>query len=164
LTIAANAPRPRPRGRRLWLGTIALAAAAGTCSTVDLGDAPADINACRPSEAFFVDQVWPNYLSLSFNGKTCGDASCHGAGTGNGLKVVAPTSTPTPTIPFASGSDWDVLYQSATHEMNCNDVLGSKLFALPAGQVGHGGGKLFDPADPVGTMVFDLLSQWVQAP
>ena len=34
-----------------------------SCETVDLGAPPADVNACRPSEAYFVTDVWPNVLS-----------------------------------------------------------------------------------------------------
>ena len=33
------------------------------CETVDLGHPPADINACRPSQQCFVDEIWPNFLA-----------------------------------------------------------------------------------------------------
>ena len=142
----------------------AAAAAAGAtttagCSTVDVGDPPADVNACRPSQRLFVDQVWPNYLAQSYSGKTCGDASCH-ASSNRPLHIVAPTSTPTPTVPFAAGSDWDLLYQSAANQVNCSDVAGSELYTKPSGLSQHDGGKLFEPGGPELT----LLTQWVAGP
>jgi hypothetical protein len=142
----------------------AAAAAAGAtttagCSTVDVGDPPADVNACRSSQQLFVDQVWPNYLAPSHSGKTCGDASCH-ASSNRPLHIVAPTSTPTPTVPFVAGSDWDLLYQSAANQMNCSDVAGSELYTKPSGLSQHDGGKLFEPGGPELT----LLTQWVAGP
>jgi hypothetical protein len=150
-----------PRGSALVLFGVLVGAAA--CSTVSLGDPPADINVCRPSQIFFVEHVWPEYLTANIASKNCGDASCHGGTVGNAgqLRVIAPTSTPTPTYPLAGGSDWYALYLSAATEMNCNDVFGSKLFAFPAGLSPHGGGKLFDQGDSVGTAAFALLDAWV---
>jgi hypothetical protein len=155
--------RARRRGPGAWLAALAIAVVAGggACSTVDLGDPPADVNLCRPDQGWFVNQVWPNYLTTSFNGKMCGDASCHGAGTGNGLLVVTPTSTP--TLPLDGEPDWDAVYLSAAMEMNCNDVRSAKLFAYPAGlnPAGHGGGMLFDPNDATGAAIFTILDQWI---
>jgi hypothetical protein len=145
------------------LVVVAATAAAATtiagCSTVDVGDPPADVNACRPSQQLFVDQVWPSYLAQSYSGKTCGDASCH-ASSNRPLHIVAPISTPTPTVPFAAGSDWDLLYQSAANQMNCSDVAGSELYTKPSGLSQHDGGKLFEPAGPELT----LLTRWVAGP
>ena len=60
----------------LLLGT--LAAAAVACETVDLGPPPADVNACRPSQAFFIEQIWPNFLAKEYDGgKHCSaDRDC----------------------------------------------------------------------------------------
>ena len=38
------------------------------CNTVDVGPPLADVNACRPSPTFFVEQVWPNFLAQDHNG------------------------------------------------------------------------------------------------
>lgn len=134
-----------------------LATLAVACSTVDLGDPPADINACRPSQRFFVENVWPNYLTKSYGGKTCADTSCHGSGTvGNALQIPPPTSTA--TFPLLAGSDWFAAYLSASREMTCTDVMGSPLYEQPSGlSAGHGGGALFSPGGPELT----LLQQWV---
>ena len=43
--------------------------AAGGCGTVDVGPPLADVNACRPSETFFAEQVWPNFLDKDYGGK-----------------------------------------------------------------------------------------------
>ncbi|HEY4187156.1 MAG TPA: hypothetical protein VGP07_18920 [Polyangia bacterium] len=128
----------------------------GACSTVDVGAPPADVNACRPSQRFFVEQVWPNYLTKDYGGKTCADANCHGAATSSALKLPTPTSTP--EYPLLSGSDWFAAYLSASQEMSCTDVTGSPLYAKPSGLLAaHSGGTLFPPGGPE----FDLLQQWV---
>src|SRR5207253_5779326 len=46
------------------------------CDTVDLGPALADVNACRPSQSFFTEQIWPNFLAKDYGGKHCYDARC----------------------------------------------------------------------------------------
>lgn len=137
----------------LALATATLAA----CSTVDLGDAPADINACRPSQRYFVETVWPNYLTKDYGGKTCADTNCHGSRTvGNALQIPPPTSTP--ALPLLAGSDWLADYLSASQEMSCTDVAGSALYEQPAGLMSsHSGGTLFAPGGPE----FALLQQWV---
>lgn len=147
---------------RHGLARAAILAAAFTgavaCSSVDQGDPPSDINACRPSQAFFVSDVFPNFLANNYGGKTCGDASCHDNASGRLLRVFPP-STMTPTVPLAGGSDWDILYRSATEEMICTDVLGSELFTRPAGLQTHAPGQLIDPS-PAGPEAL-LLQQWV---
>jgi hypothetical protein len=148
---------------RLSLGRLGVTAAlvfGGACSTVDLGDPPADVNACRPSQMFFVDHVWPEFLSQNYSGKTCGDTRCHDAASARLLRVVAPTSTPTPAFPLTGGSDWDNLYRSAAQRMTCTNVRGSELFTRPSGLLRHGGGTLIDPINgPEGP----LLDAWVAA-
>ena len=59
-------------------GLVALALAAGACTTVDLGTPPADVNACRPGQQFFVDQIWPEILDKDYSGVHCSDSGCHG--------------------------------------------------------------------------------------
>ena len=135
--------------------------AATSCSTVDPGDPPADVNVCHPSQTFFAAMVWPGFLSKVYpDGKTCGDSACHG-NSARRLHVVAPTSTPTPAIPFVAGSDWDQLYNSTTQVMLCTDVLGSELFTRPAGLQTHAV-TLIDPS-PSGPEAM-LLESWVKAP
>ena len=131
------------------------------CSIVDLGDPPADVNACRPNQEYFVSDVWPNFLAKSYNGKTCADANCHGPGATSALHLVADPKTPNPvTFPLVGGSDWFANYTAASDVMNCTDVTGSSLYTKPSGlQSSHGGGMLFSP----GGAEFDLLQQWVMA-
>ena len=153
----------------LWgateIGTAALlvaAVAAAGCSTIDNGDPPADVNACRPSQQYFVDQICPNYLAMDFGGKTCMDGSCHGAQSTIGVRLkitlTSCTQDAPPTVPFVAGSPWFASYISTTAVMNCTDVTGASLYTKPSGQAGtHGGGKLFEPGGPE----FTLLQQWV---
>ena len=129
----------------------------GACSTVHLEDPPADVNMCHPSQMFFVDRVWPEFLGKDYGGKTCGDANCHNANSGLRLHVVMPTSTP--SFPFMAQSDWDVSYRSVTEQLTCSNARGSELFTRPAGLRTHGGGKLIEPDGPEGL----LLEAWVAA-
>ncbi len=139
---------------------VALILGAAACSTVALGDPPADVNACRPSQMIFADEVWPQFLAKDYGGKTCGAATCHDAGSGNSPLLAAPTSTTTPAIPFPGGSDWEMVYRAATQKMTCTNVRGSELFTRPAGLRPHGGGALIDPVNgPEGP----LLDRWVAA-
>ena len=145
-------------------GALAAAAAVGGavtvagCSTVDLGDSPADINACRPSQRYFVDHIWPELLNMTFEGKTCGQSDCHGT-QARQLVVIAPTSTPTPPVPLPPGSDWETLYISTTRQLRCNNIRGSDLYTRPTGIAKHDPGKLIDEAT-----LEDLLLGWVAAP
>ena len=143
------------------VAALALASgAASGCSTVDLGDPPADVNACRPSQQYFYDRICTEYLSMDYGGKTCKDSSCHGpSSTGSALKITITTCTPAipPAIPFVAGSDWFASYLSTTQVMNCTDVTGAALYTKPSGQEMHNGGKLFEPGGPE----FTLLQGWV---
>ena len=145
----------------LGLGACLLVAAAGGCSTVDIGEPPADVNACRPSQQYFYEQVCPNYLAASYGGKTCMDATCHGPSSmGSALRITLASCTEDapPTIPFVAGSNWFASYLSTTQVMNCTDVTGAALYTKPSGlNSSHGGGKLFEPGGPE----FTLLQQWV---
>lgn len=134
-----------------WLGATTFG-----CGVVDVGAPPADINACRPDQRYFVETVWPTYLTADYGGKTCADATCHGAMSGNGLHLVTPTSTP--SYPLLAGTDWYAAYLSASQEMTCTDVNGSKLYEYPSGLISsHGGGMLFAAGGPE----FTLLMKWV---
>lgn len=139
------------------LGVLGAPMGLGACSTVDLGDPPAEVNACRPSQMFFVDRIWPELLTKSYGGRTCGDATCHGSPTGPPPRIVMPTSTP--TFPFTAQSDWEMSYRSVTQQLTCTNARGSELFTRPAGLSTHGGGQLFPPDGPEGV----LLEMWVAA-
>ena len=136
----------RARGSALCLGLVAavICSGAGPCETVDLGPPPADVNACRPSQQFFIDEIWPNVLAKDYGGKHCYDASCHDMGSGRPLTLTVVSGPG--TIPFPA--DWALDYRSASEQMNCSNVSASDLLSLPTGQRTHGGGKLFDVNDP----------------
>lgn len=126
------------------------------CNTVDVGPPLADVNACRPSPSFFVQQIWPNFLSKSYdNGKHCNDASCHDAGSGRQLVLTAPTSMGVVPLP----SDWEMIYRSTTEQLLCTNVDASPLLERPDGRQTHGGGKLIDASGPEAT----LVKMWVNA-
>ena len=152
--------RARDRSCVLWLATAA-AALAGACSTVALGDPPAGTNSCRPSQAFFVERVWGEFLSVPHNGKTCADSGCHDDSSGRLLRLVQPDPGDPTTVPLLPGSTWELNYRSASQQMICTNVRASELFTRPAGLVIHGvGGALIDPVNgPEGP----LLDMWVAA-
>jgi hypothetical protein len=126
------------------------------CNTVDVGPPLADVNACRPSPSFFVEQIWPNFLTKSYDGpKHCGDASCHDAGSGRQLVLTAPTSMGTVPLP----ADWAAVYKSVTEQLLCTNVESSPLLTRPDGRQTHGGGKLIDPQGAEAT----LVKMWVNA-
>lgn len=145
---------------RAVVGVAVAGAVVASCSSVELGDPPADVNACRPSQALFVEQIWPNFLLKPYGAKTCGDASCHGPSSSRALRITAPTSTPAPTLPFAAGTDWDVLYRSVADQVNCSDIAASELYTKPCDLHDHQGGKLFEPNGPE----LALLTAWVAGP
>jgi hypothetical protein len=147
--------------RRLRLLAILVSVGAGAgspvgCSSVELGDPPADVNACRPSQAFFVDQIWPNFLDKDYGGKKCADGACHAASAGRPLSLLMPD--PTVTKPLTL--NWASNYRSVTENMQCSNVRSSPLLTNPSGQVTHGGGKLIDPNGAEAT----LIEMWVTAP
>jgi hypothetical protein len=138
--------------RRALVVLLLLSAA---CNTVDVGPPLADVNACRPSPSFFVQQIWPNFLTKDFGGKHCSDRTCHDAGSGRQLVLTAPTSAGMVPLP----PDWAVLYKSVTEQLRCSNVSSSPLLARPDGRQTHGGGKLIEPDGAEAT----LVKMWVEA-
>ena len=134
---------------------VASALGSGGCDTVDLGNPPSDINACRPSQQFFIDEIWPNYLAKDYGGKHCYDSACHGALAPNALDLMDPMTAG--TIPLTDV--WAANYMSATEEMSCSNVSASKLLEYPAGVRVHGGGKLIEPDGPEAMLIIMWISQ-----
>lgn len=130
------------------------------CETVELGTPPADVNACRPSEAYFVTEIWPNVLAKSYGGRKCADAKCHDPGSGRPLTLIAnpqPAIDPA-AIPTPLPEDWAKNYRSASEQMNCSNVSASALIELPTNTRVHGGGQLFKPD----SMEVTSLTRWVE--
>jgi hypothetical protein len=123
---------------------------------VDLGTPPADLNACRPSQRFFVEQVWPNFLAKDYGGRRCSDARCHDAGSGRQLVLTPPTSAPAVPLP----PDWEAVYRSVSEQTQCTNVRSSPILTRPDGRQTHGGGMLIQPDGPEATVV----QMWVTAP
>jgi hypothetical protein len=149
--------------RCLRLFVALLPALAGTlaagCSTVDLGDPPADVNACRPSQDFFANGgLWDMFLDKDYGGKHCKDPACHGEGAGRPLSLKDPKAMS--PVPLPLPADWMANYISVTEQMQCSNVHSSPLLTNPAGIVTHGGGKLIQPDGPEAT----LIEMWVTAP
>lgn len=134
----------------------ALAGALVGCETVNLGAPPADINACRPGQNFFVAEIWPNVLAKDYGGKHCYDAACHDVSSGRPLTLTIPMNAGAVPLP----ADWAANYRSASEHMNCTNVKASELLALPSGLRTHGGGKLFEEDGPEAT----LIQMWVGQP
>ena len=126
------------------------------CETVDLGKPPSDVNACRPSQQFFVDEIWPNFLAKDYGGVHCYDSTCHGGLAPNALDLIVPTAAA--TIPLTG--DWANNYRTATEQMNCSNVGASKLLTVPTQQLPHRGGMLIMPAGPEA----QLIRMWVSQP
>ncbi len=121
------------------------------CHTVDLGAPPADVNACRPSQQFFVDEIWPNVIAQDYGGKHCYDATCHDPGSGRRpsfLPNPQPALTPGQMLMGPLPDDWQMNYLRAADEMNCSDVGSSPLLEYAEGGMGHPGGVLFKSTDP----------------
>ena len=145
----------------VWAFSAALLGVA--CQTVDLGAPPADVNACRPSQSFFVTDVWPNVLAKSYGGKRCFDSSCHDVASGKSLALVAdpqPAIDATMPIPLPLPGDWAKNYISASEQMSCSNFAASSLLLFPTATRAHGGGKLFDVGSPEAL----TLKMWVTAP
>jgi hypothetical protein len=137
----------------LLLGALTVGAAG--CDTVDLGSPPADVNACRPSQQFFYERVWPEFLSKDYGGKHCSDSRCHDVASPRQLRLPAPTSTPMLPLP----PDWAAIYRSATEQLSCTNPSTSNLINRPSSS-GHGGGQLFTLGGEEST----LIQMWVSAP
>jgi hypothetical protein len=128
----------------------------GACNTVDVGPPLSDVNACRPSRKFFVEQIWPNFLDKDYGGKRCSQGSCHDAGSGRSLKLPMPTSAVTYPLP----SDWEAIYKSTTEQLLCTNADASPLLTRPDGRTTHGGGQLIQRDGAEAT----LVKMWVSAP
>lgn len=148
------------------------------CQTVDLGQPPSDINACRPSQTYYVygpsadggvndagmnGGIWTDILTHDFGGKHCIDQACHGSASTNSLKLTMPGCVPNSatgcTIPIPLTMEWADNYRATAEQMNCANVMASKLIALPGGLQPHGGNKLFEPNGPEA----DIIIGWVGA-
>jgi hypothetical protein len=145
---------------RLLLLAVAPALAVAACETVYLGEPPADVNACRPSQQFFVSEIWPNFLDKDYGGVKCGDSTCHGALAPNALDIIPVVYDPNNPPPIPLTGDWASNYMTATEEMNCANVAASKLLEYPAFIRVHGGGKLIEPDGPEAT----LIKMWISQP
>jgi hypothetical protein len=135
---------------------LAGACALGGCHTVDLGTPPPDVNACRPGQQWFIDQIWPMVLAGDYGGKHCYDSQCHGGGSVNLLRLSVPAGPGMIPLPM----DWNDDYVAASNEMNCSNVDASNLLLKPTGTTTHGGGMLFAP-DAMQAM---LIKMWVTMP
>jgi hypothetical protein len=134
----------------------------GACETVDLGAPPADVNACRPSQSFFVKTIWTNVLSAPYGAKHCADAGCHAVGSQNAFTLIAnplPMMAATDPVPNPLPDDWSANYLAASQEMSCDDPSTSKLIITPTNPT-HGGGMLFATS----SMEVTDLTAWVTAP
>jgi hypothetical protein len=142
----------------------ALAVTLGACETVDLGAPPADINACRPSQSFFVDAIWPMVMAQDYGGVHCYDSTCHGGASNNSLRLIFPpvtgVNTTTGLVDIPLTGDWAANYKSTTQQMNCSNVAASKLLSLPTNQRPHRGGMLIMPDGPEA----QLIQMWVSQP
>ncbi len=138
----------------LVAGAVGLGLAAA-CGTVDLGAPPADTNACRPSQKFFAQKIWPEFLSKDFGGKHCYDGGCHGAGSARIMVLNVPGGAP--GVPLAA--EWMDVYNAVTDQMFCTSVSASPLIERPS-DIGHGGGKLIEADGAEAT----LVKMWVAAP
>jgi len=127
------------------VGAVA-AGAIAACQTVDLGTPPADLNACRPSQLFFVSDIWPKVLGADYSGRHCYDAGCHDAGSARPLMLVPPPASDPGAVPLMG--TWAADYISAAEQMNCSNAAASNLLALPTGVRTHGGGMVFAPGSP----------------
>jgi hypothetical protein len=125
------------------------------CGTVDVGPPLADVNACRPSQAFFATQVWPNFLDRDYGGRRCADRGCHDTGAGRQMVLTAPAAAP--EVPLSP--EWAAVYRAATRQLLCTNVSSSPLLARPDGRQTHAV-KLIVPDGPEA----ELVKMWVSAP
>ena len=142
--------------RRAAVGAALVLVLGVGCDTVDLGTPPADVNACRPSQAYFVETIWPMVLDVDYGGKRCNDSGCHDLASGRPLTLVAPVLPSALPLPM----DWANNYRSTTEQMNCSNVGASALIMFPTGQRPHGGQTLFAPDSEQVT----LIKAWISAP
>jgi hypothetical protein len=132
-----------------------MALLAVSCGTVDVGPPLADVNACRPSQAFFAEAVWPNFLGRDYGGRRCSDRGCHDTGAGRELVLSAPSTPLAAPLP----AEWLAVYRSAARQLLCTNVSSSPLLTRPDGRQTHAV-KLIEPDGPETT----LIKMWVTAP
>jgi hypothetical protein len=147
----------------------ALLGSAAGCDTVDLGAPPADVNLCEPGQQYFVTNVWPMFLGMTYNTKHCFDSSCHGPGTLTALTLTDIGTEVTSLdlmMPLPNPLPADVVadYTQASRQMNCADAPDSKLLIFPENIQVHGGGQLIDPNSQQAKDLATLLSTWVTSP
>ena len=147
--------------RAFLVATAAAASVAAGCTSVDLGTPPADVNACRPGQQFFVDQIWPEVLDMDYSGKRCSNDGCHGPSTSTALRLVpVPPPPASGVVPVPLMGEWLSNYISVSENMQCTNVEGSALLLYPTNQVVHAGGKLFDR----NSTEAGLIEMWVTQP
>jgi hypothetical protein len=150
------------RGARSFVVPALALALVAACQTVDLGTPPADINACRPSQAYYVQQIWPNVINKDYGGKKCTDSGCHDAiGKGRLAQIPNPQPPLDPAMPppIPLPDDWAKNYRSATEVMNCSNVVASPLILDPTATTSHGGGMFFSVNSPEAM----IIEMWVSA-
>jgi hypothetical protein len=135
---------------------VVVAGAIGACSTVDLGSPPADVNACRPSEKFFAERIWPEFLAKDYGAHRCTNAGCHGQGSPREMVLAAPADG-VPSLPLSP--EWAAVYVAAANQMLCTDAAGSRLIGRPSSP-DHGPGVRLIEADG---MEAGLVKMWVAA-
>ena len=123
------------------------------CDTVDLGDPPPDVNACRPSQELFYTRIWPEYLGKENRGRRCSEARCHDASSPRVLVLPPPTSPGALPLP----PDWAALYKAATEQLFCTNAGASPLIDKPS-RTDHGGGRLIDANGEEAA----LVKMWVE--
>jgi hypothetical protein len=127
------------------------------CETVDLGQPPSDINACRPSQQFFVDEIWPNFLAKDLR-RQC--TVRFDLPRRAGAQRARPHRPDRRRASDPADRRLGEQLPTATEQMNCSNVAASKLLELPPRIKVHGGGKLIQPDGPEAT----LIKAWVSQP
>ena len=113
---------------------------AGGCPTVDLGDEPVAPGACRPSEGYYRDVVWPDYLAPESPERSCVSApGCHRDTDGrSALRLIVEEPL--------SDQDHRTNYDVVTSFLSCGSPQTSPLLSKPEeGRNPHGGGDIFGP-------------------
>jgi hypothetical protein len=136
------------RSAAAWVVSgVALVALAG-CPTVDLGDTPADIGLCNPTEgeSYFEMQVWPMYIDRGGGTSSCirTGGGCHDQNGGNALSFA--------TQPI----DFKANFRAAQVYLNCGTPEMSELLTKPLQGIDdpHGGGNIFTTVNDPAVQIF----------
>ena len=107
------------------------------CPTVDLGETPVSPGACRPDPAYFEEFIWPEFIDVADNEKSCvSEGGCHQLENGRSAFRVSLTEP----------IDFSANYNVATRFLNCGTPDSSSLLTKPlSGVDSHGGGDIFAP-------------------